>query len=707
MPVELVAEGIEHHKNGRLAEAETCYRRALAAQPDNAEAYHLLGIAAHQSGRIEESIEFISTAIKLNGHHPLYFCNLGVALEAAKQFEAALVNYGKALALYPDFAQALSGRGSALSKLGKCDEALVSYDRALALNPDFAEAHNNRGNVLCKLGRCAEALESYDGALALSPNHPGFLMNRGNALQKLGRLDEALASYDEAISISPGFADAFCERGVVLQELNRLEEAAESYEKALSLQPSHPQAFGGLMWCASLMCDWARRTAVAASIRAQVTSPTSAVVPFTLLAYSTEPALQQECAAKFTAQKLPHLPRPFPARQARRGSKVRLAYLSADFRLHATAHLIVELLERHDRSRFELIGVSFGADDGSEMRRRVAASFDRFVDVCGESDGQAAALLHQLSPDIAIDLMGHTKGARPGILACRPAPIQACYLGYPATAGMPFIDYIIADKIVAPFEHERFYTEKIVHLPHCYQVNGTGRETVWRPPSRLEAGLPENAFVFCCFNRSWKITPDVFDIWVRLLNQVENSVLWLLRDNETAERNLRNEARGRGLDPRRLVFAGTLPNREHLARHRLADLFLDTLPCNAHTAASDALWAGVPLVTRLGDGFAGRVAASVLEAIRLPELITHDAASYEALALQLAADPGLLDIYRRRLERNRATHPLFDTVRFQRHLEAAYLEMLRIWLAGEKPRRFSVGSSLVRATPGSEPSAPQ
>ena len=365
----------------------------------------------------------------------------------------------------------------------------------------------------------------------------------------------------------------------------------------------------------------------------------SIIAPFTLLGYSGEPAPQLQCAKNYIEHHVPLPLRPLWTGAIWRHDKVRIAYLSADFHQHATAYLMAELFERHDRSRFEIIGVSLGRDDNSEMRKRLVAAFDQFHDVRAKNDEEVAKLLHDLQVDIAIDLKGYTRDARPGILAYRPAPIQASYLGFPGTMGAEFIDYIIADKTVAPFEHQPFYTEKIVHLPDCYQVNDSKRKIAERTPTRQEAGLPEQGFVFCCFNNNWKITPDVFGVWMRLLHAVEGSVLWLFGDNESAERNLRVEAQARGIDPSRLVFAGRLPLEEHLARHRLADLFLDTLPCNAHTTASDALWAGLPVLTREGTAFAGRVAASLLYAVGLPELVTHSIEDYEALALRLARDP--------------------------------------------------------------------
>jgi len=765
---ELLEVGLKHHQAGRLAEAEACYRRALAAHPGHADAFHLLGIVAAQTGRAGLSAELIGQAIKLNKRNPFYFSNLGNALLALKRFDEALASYGKALALKPDYADAFYNRGNALQELKRFDEALASYGKALEFQPGYPEALNNRGNTLHALKRFEEAVANYRKALALKPDFPNALYNLGNALAELKRFGEAFASYNNALALYPGYAEAFNNRGLalrglrqpsaaldsfdkalalkpdfadaysnrglalrelwqldaalacygkalalepghaeafynsgtVLQELNRLEEALACYEKALALQPDHAHAFSGMIRCVNSLCDWGRRTALASELTAHIAGQKSIVSPFTLLGWSSDPLLQLQCARNFTAGTLPPAPAPLWTGEKWRNEKIRIAYLSADFREHATAHLMAELFELHDRSQFEIVAVSFGIDDGSAVRKRLAAAFDRFIDIREKSDEEAAKLLHGLEASVAIDLKGHTQDSRPGILAYRPAPVQASYLGYPGTMGASFIDYIIADETVAPFEHQAFYTEKIVHLPDCYQVNDSKRSIAQRTPTRREAGLPEEGFVFCCFNQNWKIAPDLFDVWMRLLHAAAGSVLWLIHDDAGTERNLRNEAQARGIDPARLIFAGRLPLEEHLARHRLADLFLDTLPCNAHTTASDALWAGVPVVTRAGEAFAGRVAASLLNAIGLPELVTHSLAEYEALALRLAREPVLLEGYRNRLSTNRLTHPLFDTGRFRCHLEAAYLQMWEIWQRGEQPRSFKVeaeGVSIARS----------
>ena len=369
---------------------------------------------------------------------------------------------------------------------------------------------------------------------------------------------------------------------------------------------------------------------------------------------------------------------------------MRLAYLSADYREHATAYLAAGLFERHDRSRFEVIGVSYGPDDHSPMRQRLMRGFDRFVDVQSRGDEETARLLREMEVDIAIDLKGYTTGARPEILSYRPAPVQVSYLGFPGTMAAPFIDYIIADRWVLPEADRPYYAEQVVYLPDSYQVNDAARAIAGNVPTRAEAGLQQDAFVFCCFNNSYKIMPPVFEVWMKLLREIPESLLWLLEDSREARRRLQHAAQASGVDPKRLVFAARVAPAEHLARHRLADLFLDTLPYNAHTTASDALWAGLPVLTCVGTTFAGRVAGSLLRAVGLPELVTHSLHDYETLALRLARAPALLADVRSRLARNRATAPLFDPERFRRHLEAAYLTMWETAQRGEPPRGFAV-----------------
>ncbi len=688
----ILQSAVALHQQGYLAEAERSYRQILAIAPQQFDALQLLGTIKIQQGHHAEGADLITRALRINPNSARALLNLGFALLSLDRADEAAASFDQALALNPGYVQALYGRGSALAKLHRPREALIDLDRALALKPDDSEALIVRGHVLKELSRYEESLASYDRALALKPDHGEALVKRGNVLFDLKRHEQALTSYDRALAINPDDAEAHNSRGAVLHELKRSEEALASFEKAVATEPDHPHAFGGALGAAMVICDWTKKAKLAGELEAQIIERKSFIPPFMLLGCSGNPSLQLQCAKNFIQDKIPARPAPLYKGAVWHHDRIRIAYLSADFHRHATAYLITELFELHERSRFEVLGVSFGPDDGSTMRTRVTGAFDQFHDVRSRSDREVAELLNELQVDIAVDLKGFTTDCRPGILAHRPAPIQVNYLGYPGTMGADFIDYVVADKVVLPCDQQLFFTEKIVHLPDCYQVNDSKRKIAAQMPQRRDAGLPEQGFVFCCFNNNHKITAPVFDVWMRILRKVEGSVLWLLRDNHSAERNLHMEAAARGVDPARLVFADRLNLDEHLARHRLADLFLDTIPFNAHTTASDALWAGLPLLTCRGESFAGRVAASLLHAIGLPELVTNGLEDYEALALKLAIDPPLLKTVRLKLEQNRLRNPLFDTDRFRRHIEAAYTIMWRLWQLGDGPRSLVVAA---------------
>jgi predicted O-linked N-acetylglucosamine transferase (SPINDLY family) len=673
----------------KLAEASACCERALTLRPDFAQAHCNLGSVFAQQGRLEQATACFERARALMPGFAEAHCNLGGVFLRLGRLGEAMACFERALALKPDFAEARNSRGIALRDLRRPLEALADFEEALAIKPDYADALSNRGLALRDLQRAAEALASFEAALAIRPHDADALHNRGIALYDLEGPAEALASFDAALAIRPDDGDVHFSRGIALRELKRPAEALASFDKTLAIKPDHRFALGGAADAALAVCDWARTARLADELKVQIAQHRSIISPFTLLGYGGDPSLQLECARSFIADKLPVLPQPLWAGAVRHHDKIRIAYLSADFYRHATAFLMAELFELHDRTRFEVVGISFSRDDQSDMRARLVRAFDQFHDVRSNSDLDVARLLNQQQVDIAIDLKGYTQGARSGILAHRPTPIQVSYLGYPGTMGTDLIDYVIADKTVLPFDQQPFYAEKIVHLPDCYQVNDSRREIATRTPTRHETELPEEGFVFCCFNNSYKITPPVFDVWMRLLGAVGHSVLWLL-DNGDAQENLRKEAVARGIDPARLVFAGRLEPEDYLARYRLADLFLDTLPYNAHTTASDALWMGLPLLTCRGASFVGRVAASLLDAAGLPELATRDLGEYEALALRLANDASLLRDLRHRLAQNRATCPLFDTARFRRHIESAYTTMWELQQRGESPRSFSV-----------------
>ncbi len=593
------------------------------------------------------------------------------------------------MARQQNYAEAFHNRGVALRQLQRLEEAVHSYRKAIAIRPGYAEAFNHLGESLRQLNQLQEALQSCETALAIQPNFAEALNNRAIVLLALHRLEEALRSCDGALAIRPDFANALATRGYILQDFERHEEAAASFRVAMKLDPEHEYALGSLIYSAVQACDWSEY-AQQDSLSACIQASRRVALPFVLTAVSASPQEQYLCSKILVAHRCPPAPAPIWRGEQYKHAKIRLAYLSADFHDHATAFLMAGLFEHHDATRFETTAVSFGTNTRSDMRSRLERAFERFIDVRNKSDREVATMLRELEIDIAVDLKGFTADSRTGIFAHRPAPIQVNYLGYPGTMGADYIDYILADRYVIPEEHHAYYMEKVVYLPDTYQVNDRKRRIAERTPTRGEAGLPDRGFVFCSFNRNYKITPPVFDIWMRLLREVDGSVLWLLAGNASAPNALRREAMLRGVAPERLVFAARAELADHLARHRLADLFLDTLPYNAHTTASDALWAGLPVLTCLGTTFAGRVAGRLLNAIGLPELITHSLQEYEALAFKLATDGKTLSEIKQQLARNRETFPLFDTDRFRRHIEAAYLSMWERYQGGQTPASFAV-----------------
>jgi protein O-GlcNAc transferase len=688
-----LTEAFALHQRGDLVAAERLYSQVLKQEPRHFHALYWSGLLARQSGRLERGTQLLAQAADVDPRSAPAHFELGNALATAKQQAAAVASYDRVIALQPAFAMAYHNRGVALKELMKVEEALASYDRALALDPGYATAHNNRGVVLMALQRIKEALASYDRAIALKPDYAMAHYNRGNALLNLRRLPEALASYDRAIALRPDDADAVGNRATVLNDLERYDEAIAGYDRAIALKPGQNQAEGARIYAKMRLCDWRGFEPEARRLIGEARRGGLVIQPFPLLALAASAGDQLRYTRAWAASKYPPSDKPLWRGGTYDHERIRIAYVSGDFRDHAVAHLAAGMFERHDRSRFEIIGVSSGDDDGSDMRKRLVAAFDQFHDVRGQSDRDVARLLRDREVDIAIDLSGYTRNTRFPIFARRAAPIQASYLAYPATTGAPYIDYLIADRIVLPVEQRQFYSEKIVHLPECYQVNDATRAIAAETPTRQEAGLPEGEFVFCCFNNSYKILPDLFDRWMRMLKQVEGSVLWLLESNPTATANLGREAVARDVAPERLVFARRAKLAHHLARHRLADLFLDTLPYGAHTTASDALWAGLPILTCLGETFAGRVAASLLHAIGLPELVTTSLADYERLAIELATQPEKLTALRQRLADNRLAAPLFDTARLTRSIEAAYRAMYDRHRAGLPPDHLVIASS--------------
>jgi predicted O-linked N-acetylglucosamine transferase (SPINDLY family) len=642
------------YRLGNFAAAGDACFQILRQQPDNFLALHLLGVLSLQTGQTLKGVELLA----------------------------------KAVALDPNYAPAHGNLGNGLRDLKRFDEALESYDRAIALQPDFAEAWGNRGNALVALRRSREAVDSYDKAIALKPAFAEAHSNRARALLELDRPEDALAACDRAIALNPAMASPWGNRGTALNKLKRHDEAADAYRNLLAINPHYPFMKGMLLYQKMYVCDWNRIGNLIAEISGDIMAGKLAADPFGWQGVATSPESLQRCAEQFSRKRFPAEIAPAPRHHHH--EKIRIGYVSGEFREHATALLMAGVLECHNKKDFEIFAFDNGWDDQSQTRQRIEAAVHRIVPIRDVSDSRAAALVRDYEIDILVNLNGYFGGDRTLLFAQRPAPLQVSYLGFPGTLGADYIDYIIADSHVIPENEREFYTEKIVWLPDSYQANDREKIIAPRLFSRAECGLPEHGFVFCCFNNNYKILPGLFDAWLRILARTQGSVLWLLEDNVTAAANLKKEAAARGVAPGRLVFAKRLPLAEHLARHRCADLFLDTLPYNAHTTASDALWAGLPVLTCLGTTFPGRVGASLLHAVGLSELITASLPDYEQLAVGLASNPGRLAGIKQKLADNRLTMPLFDTGRFTRNIEAAFSAIYARCRAGGAPDHIVV-----------------
>ena len=680
--------GVLLQMQGRLDQAASAYRDALALRPGYAEAGFNLGGVLHQQHELKAAEAAYRRVISLTPGIAVVHNNLGTVLKDQGLPDAALAAFDDAVKLQPDYAEAIYNRATVLQQQSKLEAALADYGRAVEIRKDYTEAINNAGIVLQELGRASEAIDLYRALLERMPDHADASNNLGTALLAEGGFEEARVAFQQALTHRADFPEAFYNLGNAWRELGNLSGAIAAYRNALRLRPDYADAFGQLAYHRAQACAWDDYTADQEKLLGMVRQGVR-IPPFYLLSTPASAGDQLVCARQWIEPIRPPPDAVFPHRVSVGRGRIRLGYLSGDFHQHATAGLMAELLERHDRDRFEVFAYSYGPDDNSPMRARLARGFDRFVDIRAASHREAAQLIHADQVDILIDLKGYTHHARPAIAAHRPAPVQVSYLGYPATMGADFIDYIIVDPLVVPASQQPFFSERLVHLPCSYQVNDRRRE-VTAGASRQQCGLPAEGLVFCCFNNSYKLSPAFFDIWMRLLGLVPGSVMWLLEANQLVKENLRAEAGKRGVDPTRLVFAPVVPSAEHLGRHRHADLFLDNLPCNAHTTASDALWAGVPVLTCSGETFAGRVAGSLLAATGMAELITQSLEQYEQTALALARDPRRLIALRQTLQENRDTCALFDLPKLTGNIEAAYARMWQTWLSGERPAAFSI-----------------
>jgi len=665
------------------------FDRVVNMIPDLPDAHIHRGSVLQELKQWDAALVCYTKAIELKPGLAEAYYNQGNIFQELNQWGIALENYDKAIILKPDLAEAYSNRGNVLQALRQWDAALASYDRALELKPEYAGAHNNRANVLKELKQWDAALASYDRAIALDPDFVFAHNNRGALLHINKRLDEAILSYEEAIRLCPTYSDAYSNLGASFQELKIFDKAIDSYEKSFSINPELKFLHGALQYAKMHTCDWTDFERQSSLLSKKINDKAKVATPFLILALLDSPSLHQNCARVYCEEQFPVNVSLSAIGKRGRDEKIRVGYYSADFRGHATSFLMAELFELHDKNQFEIIAFSFGADDQSLIRKRIERAFDQFIDVSNMSDQDIAKLSRQMEIDIAVDLGGYTFASRTAIFSYRAAPIQVSYIGYLGTLGSPYFDYLMADKTIIPENMMAHYSEKIAYIP-SYQVNDSHRKISDKAMGREFFSLPKETFVFTCFNNNYKITPDTFSSWMRILKAVDQSVLYLYADNEWAQANLKEQALKSGVDLQRILFGKRLPTDEYLARYQVCDLFLDTTPYNAGTTASDALWAGLPVLTLIGQSFASRVAASLLRAIDLPELITHTREEYEALAIELATHPHKLAAMKQKLSENRLTTPLFDTPLFTKNLEAAYTQMMERYWADLPPEHIYV-----------------
>ncbi|HEY1736985.1 MAG TPA: tetratricopeptide repeat protein [Methylovirgula sp.] len=719
----LFREAVANHQAGRLKEAERLYREITVAQPTHAEAWSNLGLALVARGAFADAAKACRKALKIRAAYIEAHLNLIAALEGQKLYAEAADAYRELIPLAPKRADLWNNFGVILDLQGRSTQAVLAFREAIEAKPDFVEAHFNLGRTLATLGFAQEAARFYRQSIALDSKHAAAWSNLGTLLGASGHFNEAAVVSHHAATLAPDSAQVLCNLGVVLHRQGKINDAVEAYRKALAIKSDYAAALGNL--AAGLqdqfkfdeaaavlkqaieldpnfdsaiielikirrhICDWSEYAEDQKQLLSFIEQKKDGIFMLLLMGFDSTPKQQLDCARlamkKFNESTVRVGPHPEPKKK----DKLRIGYLSADYRDHPVGRLLPDLFSRHDRNEIELIGYALGTDDPGALRARIRAACDSFVDLHALSNADAAQKIYADGVDILVDLTGPTVGSRMDILAPRPAPIQVSFLGWPGSMGADFIDYVIADPFVVPEAQQKFYREKIVHLPDCYQPSDPQRP-VSAGSSRADCGLPDDAFIFCSFNNPNKITPDLFDTWMRILKRTENSVLWLYCKSPQTIENLSRAREAHGIAPERMIFASVARYEDYLGRLRCADLFLDSFPYNAGATCNDALWVGLPVLTCPGQTYVSRMAGSLLTAAGLPELIADSMRDYEKLAVRLAKEPGELADLRKRLVKKRETMPLFNMERFTRHLERAYRQMQDFRIAGEAPRFFAV-----------------
>ena len=697
---------IAYHQLGDLDRAVVAYQKEIALKPGSAEAYYNLGNTFKEQRLCDEAISCYRRAASMNPMLVEAFYNQASILEKKARFDEAIACLKQCIQFKPDWAEAHCNLGNLSKQLGFLDDAISHHQKAIHLKPELDEAHNNLGNAFKDQGSFSKAITCYRKALHIHPGNAEVYSNLGVTYAEADRMAEATGCFQKATQLNPQFTEAHNYMGVVLAEQGRRDEAIDCFQKAIEIKPDYAEAYSYLIHQLQHTCNW-RSLKICSERLDELNRQTGEGKPFFVEPPFISMARHSDLCRNLTISKawsrkitqpLQNVKLSFSFKTRRQKKrKLTVGYLSSDFHDHATAHLMLSVFGLHNREYFKINCYSYGPGDQSNYRQQIIDQSDQFIDIRELSHIDAARRIYEDKVDILVDLKGHTKGARLSISACRPAPIQAHYLGYPGTIEADFIDYFITDRVVTPEDHGPYYSEKLVFLPHCYQVNDHQQEIASRDWNREALGLPEQGFVFSSFNLPYKIDSVMFDCWMRILKQVPNSVPWLFSDSGSARCNLRQEAADRGVDPDRLVFAHKIEKSEHLSRLKWADLALDTRIVNGHTTTSDSLWAGVPVIALQGSHFASRVSSSILHAVGLSELVAHRLEEYEKIAVQLASRSSELKAVRRKLNINRLEKPLFDTTRFVRNLENAYSEMWRIFLEGRAPTQIEVFEELRQA----------
>ena len=659
---------------GQLDDAVKSYKNALVDNPDYSDSHNNLGVVFFELGQLDEAVKSYKKAIAINPDYAEAHNNLGVTFKKLGQLDDAVHSFERALDIDPDYADPHNNLGSVLKKLCQLENAVDSYKHALTINPYDSDTYNNLGTALSALERLDNAVHSYEKAIALEPNYAEAHNNLGIVFLKLNRFNDAHISNEKALTLKPNFAEGYATQGRVLTELKRLNEALVSFERANAIKPDLAYSLGSILNTKMNLCNWDDLPTHLNDLTTKINNNEKVIIPFDILGLIDDPKLQGKASEIYANEEFPKNDSLPKIEIYSRHKKIRIGYFSADFKTHPVAALTAELYELHDRDQFEIYAFSFGPDTNDEMNLRIKAGVDHFHDVRTKSAKEIALLARSFEIDIAIDLGGYTADSRTGIFAMSAAPIQATYIGVLATMGADYYDYLFAGQGMIPENDQQYYAEKIVYLP-SYQVNDSKE----LPPdvtfTRKELGLPEQGFVFCCLNNTFKITPTVFDSWARILKKVKGSVLFLYADNDSVKANLTKEIVARGIKSNRLIFGKNLSKTEYLARYRVADLFLDTRPYNAGTTASDALRMGLPVLTLEGNSFNSKEAASIIRALNLPELITTSEEEYESLAIELASEPKKLKIIKDKLLINLSIAPLYDTPLFTKNLESAYTQI--------------------------------